>query len=359
MTLGRFFGSAIVWGLVLLIGGPVAGAAITVTTLNENYPANHTVFDGLLSSGDLIHGLIATERPGDTGWHEANPAAGDSMHPNGLPAFTDGNGALNSLTGLLNDFPGEGTPTKLLQYDLAAPSDISEINILAGNANDPDGRVFVTVVINYSTDGGLNFQPLGGYVPTIGPNSSGYYQSHPSGTVNQLFAPEGIMETHATFMQIHDDAGANIASGVTNLQFDFYSVDNTLGEMRDPFDGVNPFTGVDDGLTHAFVSPLIWEIDVIAGAPQSADFNGDGFVDGADMLIWQRGYGIDDGSAQPENGDATGDGNVNGADLAVWEAQFGTTPAPLTAAQSIPEPSSLGLLLIGMTSGLLLTRRNG
>ena len=33
--------------------------------------------------------------------------------------------------------------------------------------------------------------------------------------------------------------------------------------MRDPYDGVNPFTGADDALSSAFVSPLIFEIDVI------------------------------------------------------------------------------------------------
>ena len=33
--------------------------------------------------------------------------------------------------------------------------------------------------------------------------------------------------------------------------------------MRDPFDGINPFTGTDDGLNAAFVSPLVWEIDVL------------------------------------------------------------------------------------------------
>jgi hypothetical protein len=51
---------------------------------------------------------------------------------------------------------------------------------------------------------------------------------------------------------------------VTNIQFDFYAVDNNGGQYRDPFDGVNPFTSIDDGLTGAFVSPLVFEIDVIA-----------------------------------------------------------------------------------------------
>jgi hypothetical protein len=49
--------------------------------------------------------------------------------------------------------------------------------------------------------------------------------------------------------------------------------------MRDPFDGINPFTGTDDFLTAAFVSPLVWEIDVLgADSPPrlSADFVGTG-----------------------------------------------------------------------------------
>jgi hypothetical protein len=47
------------------------------------------------------------------------------------------------------------------------------------------------------------------------------------------------------------------------LIFELYAVDNTGGQMRDPFDGVNGFTGVDDGLSAAIVSPLVWEIDAV------------------------------------------------------------------------------------------------
>jgi hypothetical protein len=54
-----------------------------------------------------------------------------------------------------------------------------------------------------------------------------------------------------------------LATEVTHIEFDFYSVDNTQGQMRDPFDGVNPFTGTDDGLSAAISSPLVWEIDVL------------------------------------------------------------------------------------------------
>ncbi|BBO33867.1 DUF4623 domain-containing protein [Lacipirellula parvula] len=78
-----------------------------------------------------------------------------------------------------------------------------------------------------------------------------------------------------------------------------------------------------------------------------ADFNGDLIVDGADFLIWQRGFGL---SAQVDKstGDADGDGNVNDADLAAWKTQFGTVITPPTPVSAVPEPATLGLAAFGM-----------
>ena len=237
---------------------PAANAAVTATTLHG---VNGGDLNGYLASSDLISGLIATELPGDTGWHPANPAAGNSLLPEGLPCFTNDSGE-SGLFGLLNDFPGAGTPAKKIQYDLAAPSDVKQIQILSGN-DGGDGRVYSTTMISVSTDGGANFSPLGGYVPTLGTNSSGYYQSDPSGSLNP-----GTYRS--TLQTIFDNTGAYLATGVTNIRFDFFAVDNGGGQSRDPFDGLNPYTGVDDGLTSAFVSPLIWEIDVMSVPEPSA-----------------------------------------------------------------------------------------
>ena len=63
--------------------------------------------------------------------------------------------------------------------------------------------------------------------------------------------------------------------------------------------------------------------------PDSADFDGDGDVDGRDFLAWQRGYGKS--NAAQEDGDADHDGSVNGSDLAIWQDQYDTAP-PLSAA---------------------------
>jgi hypothetical protein len=126
-------------------------------------------FDDQIATDDLIAGMIATELPGDMGGHAANTNPLDQ-----LPAFTDGEGLLVSgLTGLLKDFPVSGTPAKRLQFDLAEPSVISEIRVLTGNQG-ADGRVFSTFTVYYSTDGGTDFGLLG------------YFQSDPSGTVNNI-----------------------------------------------------------------------------------------------------------------------------------------------------------------------------
>ena len=85
-----------------------------------------------------------------------------------------------------------------------------------------------------------------------------------------------------------------------------------------------------------------------AAAVDESDFNGNGFRDGADFIIWQQNHGAI-GTGTPATGDANGDTNVDGLDLAIWEGQFGT-PAPLLAAVlSVPEPTTGCLALITFT----------
>lgn len=81
-----------------------------------------------------------------------------------------------------------------------------------------------------------------------------------------------------------------------------------------------------------------FESDLVPALP--ADFNGNGVVDGADFLSWQRNFGKT--GAIKADGDANGDGNVNAADLAAWKTGYGSVAgseaaaAPAAAAASVP-----------------------
>ena len=95
------------------------------------------------------------------------------------------------------------------------------------------------------------------------------------------------------------------------------------------------------------------DVDFFRFASVSSDFNQDGGVNGLDFLIWQRGLGSAGGLAE---GDADGSGFVDAADLAVWEAQYGIAPLGGILA-TVPEPSSVSLLVSGLLTATVLRRR--
>jgi hypothetical protein len=126
------------------------------------------------------------------------------------------------------------------------------------------------------------------------------------------------------------------------------------------------------GLGNAFrvgmPQDLTFKYLVVSEQPLDADFNGSGFVDGADFLTWQRGLGTTTGATKAA-GDADGDADVDGDDLAIWKSEFGDgvfsgpgTPVngfvryvsgPATA---VPEASSIVLVGIGLAT-LIAGRR--
>jgi hypothetical protein len=75
------------------------------------------------------------------------------------------------------------------------------------------------------------------------------------------------------------------------------------------------------------------------------DVTNDGAVDGADFLVWQRGFG----TAQPSSatGDANRDGSVDATDLLAWRLNYGFAELPgASFGQSVPEPTPLWQILV-------------
>ena len=84
------------------------------------------------------------------------------------------------------------------------------------------------------------------------------------------------------------------------------------------------------------------EFEFTISAANTADFDGDGDVDGRDFLAWQRGFAKP--AATPADGDADNDDDVDGADLVVWQDQYGTS-GPLVAESTSVESEAVSTQL--------------
>lgn len=109
-----------------------------------------------------------------------------------------------------------------------------------------------------------------------------------------------------------------------------------------PNDAVNQWAVLGEGVDHRH-QPQGAADAIIRIA--SADFNQDGNVDGADLLTWQRGFGVGATLAQ---GDADGSATVDATDLAVWRAQFGSNNSILPVGLPTPEPSGFAVSAVAL-----------
>ena len=118
-------------------------------------------------------------------------------------------------------------------------------------------------------------------------------------------------------------------------------------QAGDPFWGPNLFPGEITRTTASGVAPLL-----------IGDVNRDDVVDAADLALLQGAYG------QTSAGDLDADGDTDGRDFLLWQRGFGKAGLvgsfqptaivryePSAAAVALPEPASLGLLLLGVAAG--------
>jgi hypothetical protein len=88
------------------------------------------------------------------------------------------------------------------------------------------------------------------------------------------------------------------------------------------------------------------------------DFNGDGVVDGGDLVAWRTGLGMDS-NATRSDGDADRDGDVDGQDYLAWQRHLGANlmVGVASSASSVPEPGAGILVACCVGFGWRLRRR--
>lgn len=174
-----------------------------------------------------------------------------------------------------------------------------------------------------------------------------------------------VLAWNAEVIDTNPNSGFAPSLSLQNLDLKFYNSDGVLlDESSSDVDNVEHlyFTDLGPGTYTLKVSDaagwdygLAWrtkmQFDQI-----SADFNGDGSIDGADFLLWQVNLGKLVGATAGE-GDADGDGDVDGDDLNAWRSGVVASP-PLASivASAIPEPAT-GVLAAMVVLTLLYRAR--
>lgn len=92
----------------------------------------------------------------------------------------------------------------------------------------------------------------------------------------------------------------------------------------------------------------------LAASSAPGDYNGDGLVDGRDLLAWQSAFGST--VVSPYDGaDGNGSGMIDGGDILLWQRSLREAGvAPATAW--VPEPSSIVLTLLSGAAAVILRR---
>lgn len=105
-----------------------------------------------------------------------------------------------------------------------------------------------------------------------------------------------------------------------------------------------------------FNADVVRMIDVRVLNIPAGDYNLDGKVDAADLAILKADFG----STTKAEADGNGDGVVNGADFLVWQRTLGQNfgpPAAAAAVAAVPEPAAATLALLAAIGYRLARRR--
>jgi hypothetical protein len=103
--------------------------------------------------------------------------------------------------------------------------------------------------------------------------------------------------------------------------------------------------------TATSIEAEIYSLQAVVDVPLAGDFDFDGQVDDRDLFVWSNSF-----AGSLLYADANGDNEVDGADFLVWQQSL--TPAAEAGLSSpIPEPRSLGVMVLAVCSVYVATAR--
>ena len=243
----------------------------------------------------------------------AGPALAQHVHDRGYAAVLSGPAVFPP-----NQSPGVGTAHVIIDLVLFTMRVRAEFAGLTGT---------VTLA---RLHGGTMFPELGVADP-LTPPLPAFPVGGPSGTYEQV--------VDLTLASSYDPAFIAASGGTISL------ASNAL------------LTALREGRTYFSIETTAYgggEIQGFLLPTPPADFDFNGVVDGADLLVWSAAFGVE------HYGDATGDGLTDGADLLAWQRQLGLVAALAHGgnhAVATPEPTAASLLALGAALGAIARRR--
>ena len=160
------------------------------------------------------------------------------------------------------------------------------------------------------------------------PNSIGDISSTERGTFRGIIADN---QWHKYEWHLEETTDWEAWVGGSNGQID---------DSRITIDSIQIIGSTD---AQVYLDDVFWDPQSIYSPPNPGDFDGNGLVEGADLVRWQTGLGINSG-AEISDGDGNNDGIVNGEDFLIWQRNLGVFTS-LATVTSVPEPGSVAILL--------------
>lgn len=86
-----------------------------------------------------------------------------------------------------------------------------------------------------------------------------------------------------------------------------------------------------------------------------SDFNSDGVTDAADYTVWRDSFG----STDDFRADGNQSGTTDGADFLLWQRNYGLVSSISSTSSTVPEPSTLFMLLAFFAASASTRQRLG